>query len=328
MNKIAVDWSHIKGLATFDGKRSKIEDKRAFVKRVGKMVEGESNGIIKSTTPFQPPTIILESGAPLSLIYDLLKVGAEVKAISNRATQDYRISHNIEKTDEVDAKLIYELSQNGARQQSITLDDNQLLMYSLYNQYCRYQKARVANMLMRKAYLRQFGAGESRRRLKSIHCAQPAPDLFPYDIAIDVFKAREKTLLKELIRLERRESDVALKSENCFQRPSIRGLGSRIWIGILVKANPTDFKCLSAYLRYCGLTKDAVESHKYSRHARMLYHMLAEAILKAKDTEFRAIYDRCKADIAEKHTDYTKGHIHNSALNRTATFLAKRIYRG
>ena len=34
-----------------------------------------------------------------------------------------------------------------------------------------------------------------------------------------------------------------------------------------------------------------------------------------------------KVDIAEKHPDYTKGHIHNAALNRTATFLAKEIYK-
>ncbi len=59
----------------------------------------------------------------------------------------------------------------------------------------------------------------------------------------------------------------------------------------------------------------------------MLYHMLAESVLKQKDPVFRPLYDKCKADIAEKYPEYTKAHIHNAALNRTATFLAKRIYQ-
>ena len=38
-------------------------------------------------------------------------------------------------------------------------------------------------------------------------------------------------------------------------------------------------------------------------------------------------YDKCKEDIREKYPDYTKIHCHNASLNRTATFLAKHIYK-
>ena len=58
----------------------------------------------------------------------------------------------------------------------------------------------------------------------------------------------------------------------------------------------------------------------------MLYHMLAEEVMKQRDLEFRPIYDKCKADITLAHPNYTKGHIHNAALNRTATFLAKKVF--
>ncbi|GAG82115.1 unnamed protein product, partial [marine sediment metagenome] len=114
----------------------------------------------------------------------------------------------------------------------------------------------------------------------------------------------------------------------------------RLWLGILVTANPASFKCVSAYLRFCGLTSDVMATHKYNRHAKMLYHLLAEAILKAKDPQFRTIYDKCKADFVLRHPEpetrtingksvkfYTKGHSHNAALNRIATFLAKHIYK-
>jgi len=54
--------------------------------------------------------------------------------------------------------------------------------------------------------------------------------------------------------------------------------------------------------------------------------MLAEGVMKQRDEKFRSIYDKCKEDIAQKYPEYTKLHIHNGALNRTATFLAKEIY--
>lgn len=49
--------------------------------------------------------------------------------------------------------------------------------------------------------------------------------------------------------------------------------------------------------------------------------------IKDKMHTFLDFYDKCKLDIAEKHQEYTKIHIHNASLNRTATFLAKHIYR-
>ena len=117
------------------------------------------------------------------------------------------------------------------------------------------------------------------------------------------------------------------KSKSVPSPPSIKGLGNRIWAGIVVTANPNDFKCLSAYLRFCGLTEDVIKNHKYNRHAKMLYHMLAEKVLQQGDPTFRPIYDKCKVDIADRNPSYTKGHIHNAALNRTSTMLAKHIFR-
>lgn len=318
---IAVDWSHTKGLATYDGKKVKIEDRRAFLKRIK---AGESKRGIQSIHHFQS-AIVLEQGCPLSLIHDIIKAGCKVYTISNRATQDYRVEHGIEKSDETDAKLIWELLQNGAKSTEVTLTDSDLQIYSLYNKYKRYQKARVAVTLMKKAHERHFGEdGESKRVIDSTSFIQPSS---PYDISIKALQEAEKDCMKQLKKIVGGESTVVIDSNLSFQPPAIRGLGDKIWIGLIVTANPANFKCLSAYLRYCGLTNDVMESHKYNRHAKMLYHVLAECVLKSKDPVFRPIYDKCKADIAEKYPDYTKLHVHNAALNRTATFLAKRIYQ-
>lgn len=309
---IAIDWSHTKDLTTYDGKKLRLESKVALLKRIKAGVGGESAWVFKSTEPIHPLALILEQGCPLSLIYSLMKAGRQVYLISNRATQDYRVEYGIGKSDENDAKIIYQLANNGTKLQCISLDDKSFQMHDLYHQYCRYQKARVAMMNMRKGHKRQFGDS----------------DLSPYDIAIGTLKDREKDLLKKLESLSGGgESKTPFQSMTAFQPPPIRGLGKRIWLGLMVTANPSNFKNLSSYQNFCGLRETAIEGHKYSRHARMLYHMLAEEVMRLRDPEFRPVYDKCKVDIAEKHPDYTKLHIHNGALNRTATFLAKRIFQ-
>ena len=336
---IAIDWSHTKELTTYDGKRARVETLKQVISRLLKDGTGEeSNYTVQSKLRVHSSVAILEQGCPLSLIYRLTSRGVTVKLIVNHATEQYRREHGIEKTDENDAKILCHLANNGAAMQEVTLDDRRMQMHDLYHQYCRYQKARVAMQNMRKAHLRAYGvsgAGESTKLVKSKVKLHPAPDLSPYDISIEVLQAREKTLLKTLgvtakgmplFEMAGGESIETVKSMVIVQPPAIKGLGERIWLGIMVAANPTSFKCLSAYLRFCGLTGDAVKSHRYNRHARMLYHMLAEEVMRLKDPTFRPIYDQCKADIAERNPEYTKGHIHNAALNRVATFLAKEIY--
>ncbi len=358
---LAIDWSHTKDLTTFDGKKVKVVSLKQLLTTVSKdggegeskpslksrrAIQplppsdsdggGESTKALKSSMGVQPPSIVLEQGCPMTLIYNLVKAGAAVALIDNKATENYRKEHDIEKTDENDAKIIWNLSQNGAKLQPVTVDDKLLQLHDIYHQYCRFQKARVSLENMKKAHRRQYaGASESSVLLQSNNKTHLAPDLSPYDIAIDTLHAREKTLIKKLGQTAKGlplfeaggESKPGIQSNRKVHPPAIRGLGQRIWLGLMVTANPANFKCLSAYLRYCGLTSDVIESHKYNRHARMLYHMLAESVMKQRDDTYRPIYDKCKADIAEKYPDYKKIHIHNAALNRTATFLAKDIYR-
>jgi hypothetical protein len=319
---IAIDWSHTKGLTTFDGETVRTESLKQLLSRLSKISEGgESIQHMKSKTKSKnavhPPLAVLEQGCPMSLIYNLTCKGIIVKLIDNRASEKYRNEHNIEKTDENDAKIIWHLANNGSKLQEITIDNKTLQIHDLYHQYFRYQKARVALQLMKKGHMRRYGSGvgESIHPLKSSVQVQLTPDLSTYDIAIKPLLAKEKLLMQQLgnFKLE--------------PPPDIKGLGRRIWIGLMVTANPINFLCISSYLRFCGLKEDAVTKSKYNRHARMLYHMLAKEILIKKDPEYRAVYDRCKSDIALKHPDYTKMHIHNAALNRTATFLAKAVFR-
>jgi len=357
---IAVDWSHTKGLTIYNGKKGVTSNRKSLLKSLAgeSMVEfessydinpassgagGESIISLKSKGRINPsaPQVILEQGCPLSLIYDILKTGCQVKVISNRATQDYRVERGIEKSDETDAKIIYELANNGAKLTPVSLDDKDIQLLKLYQRYKRYQKARVAMLNMKKGYIRQFGDGESRSNLKSTLLVNPSPaqegegesitifksknkiklspssdGILPYDIGIDTLKAAEGSCLKKIVKL----------APPVPQSLKIKGLGPRLWAGIIITANPANFPTLSRYLRYCGLVDKEQLGTRWNRHASMLYHMLAESVMKQRDERFRLVYDQCKVDIAGRYPEYTKLHIHNAALNRTATFLAKEIY--
>lgn len=294
---IAVDWSYIKKLTTYDGVTVKVESQQQFLRR---MMERK----------LEPSVVIVEQGCPLSLVYSLLRAGSSVRYISNGATCHYRETHGEKKTDENDARAIWELSQSGAKLTESSLSDTELRVHSLYGSYHRYQKARLAMLSMKKAHERHYGGGESDMKVsKSVLALQPPP----YDAGIKSLKVAEEQCLREL------ETVVP-------KPPPMRGLGIRIWAGVSAVADPRRFRNLSSYLRFCGLTQQAVASKHYSRRARSLYHNLATCMLKCDNQEFRHIYDKCKADISDRHLGYTKAHVHDAALNRTATFLAKHIF--
>lgn len=356
---LAIDWSHAKGLTIYDGKKTSIIDRKTLLKKLAgdsigrsksidsfnsasSRAEGESTLHVQSRRAFNPSArVILEQGCPLSLIYDLLKTGSQVNLIDQFAVKKYREAQGTEKSDKNDAMVIYKLTQEKlSLLRPVSLNDSQIQLIGLYQRYKRYQKARVAMVNMRKAYIRQFGEGESSGLIKSIAYFNPSPAIegegestatiksmrtfipspsdgtLPYDIGIDTLKASENSCLKKIVKLAP-PVPKALK---------IRGLGPRLWAGIIITANPANFPTLSSYLRYCGLVNLDQLDHKWNRHARMLYHMLAEEVMKRRDERFRPVYDKCKADIAQRYPEYTKRHIHNAALNRTATFLAKEIY--
>ena len=99
--QIAVDWSHTKGLTTYDSKKVRVEDKKSLLQRLRKLGKTgeESISNLPSTVFIHSPTIILEEGCPASLIYDLVIQGNQVQLISNRATEDYRVKNGIAKSE-------------------------------------------------------------------------------------------------------------------------------------------------------------------------------------------------------------------------------------
>jgi hypothetical protein len=301
---IAVDWSHTKGFATYDGTNSENHKTRAsFLSWPRKLRQNAEK------------PVILEDGCPVSLQLDVANEGNPVLLISNKATERYRAEHGTPKSDEVDATIIWKLANSGIQLTPAKLDPERLELRFLYRQFLRYQKTRIAVGNTQKNYSRYY-------RAKELVSDNPSlDDTTPYDTAKNALKRAEYALMKRASRLVSTS-----QSKSMPPQPQFTGLADRIWIGILATANPVDFKCKSSYLRFCGLTEDVRKNKNYNRRAKKLYHMLAEKVWYHEDKDFRPIYDQCKADIHDKHPDYDDKHLHYAALIRTATYLAKHVF--
>ena len=305
--KIAVDWSLKKKFATYDGTKSKKHDNRAsFLSWLRKLGHNTDT------------TVILEQGCPYSLVLDIQSEGNPVSLISNKATKLYRVEHGIPKTDEGDATIIWNLANSRPQDLKPALKDyRRLRLRFLYRKFSRYQKARITAQHIERSQLRYFPEEQLASGDPSTDCATR------YHSATEALLEAEKAAMKEATdQLSRAQS------KSIPPRPRIRGLGNRIWIGILATANPVDFKCRSSYVRFCGLTQDAKESKNYSRQAKKLYHQLAIAVaVRHKNEDYVPIYDRWKLDIKAKHPDYDDNRVEKAALIRIATLLANDIFK-
>jgi len=317
---IAIDWAHTKKLVSFDGVKVREESRASLLKRLrigdDSVLSLKSNPLVNSPTVVEESietvksggslnsAIILETGCPHSLTYDLVRLGYPVQFIKGQDVKALRDMNGHEKGDVSDTMLIHFLASIKPNLLSapVTMSDSTMQATDAYRRYYRIQSARVALQNQGTGFKRCFG-GISEE----------------LETALGTLKAAETSYLKKA---------ESLVPEMPLELRQIKGLGDRLWTGIIVTANPVKFKTLSRYLRFCGLVSKEQIGPNYNRHARMLYHQLAKSVaMMQSEPHYRALYDKCKLDIAERFPDYTKGHVHNAAMNRVSTFLAKEIYR-
>jgi len=314
--KIAIDWSHNKGLTIFDGKDINVLERKKLLNIISNRVGGgESNEPIKSMEEIQPsPTpntvvVYVEQGCPLYLQYDIIKSGASINLIDSHDVCRYREQYNICKTDANDAEIIYKIGSGNDGFKHYVVNQELLELHGLYHQFRLYQKARLMIYNVKLGHIKSYGEF----------------DTSVYDECVTLLKKKEVSIVKDL----EKRIDVIKRI------PNIKGLGRNLWVGILITANPIYFPCLSAYLRYCGLvdlkllrgiTSKGKTFRKFNRHANKLYRLLADSVMIWKDGQFRPLYDKLKVDMAKKYEGERKFRINKAALNRLATFLAKSIY--
>lgn len=275
------------------------------------VADGEKTIVISSVDSLpKDGTIALGSNPPLTLIYELLRSGHEVVLVDDKQVKAEREKSGVGKSDQVDAEFIRLVALNGDYRQ-VNRDEQNIQLLHTYSRFLKNQKARVALTNMAKGHLRYFGSW-----------TVPGDELI-FELCTKQLKLAEDSCLQELKRL----SPPIPSGLN-----NIKGLGPRIWGGIMSVANPRTFPHIHQYLKYCGLTASARIDHKYSRRARVVYYLFADQIIRQKDA-LKTIYDEAKQVAHIRHENggcnckYPKAHCHNIGTNRLATELAKMVYK-
>ena len=283
---ISIDWSHTKELVIYDGKNIIRTDRRGLIKHL--------NG----------NSVVIEQGAPISLSWVIFRK-CPLYFVNIKKVAEYRKSRNLEKSDEIDAVVIWELAQDNDNLVTASLGEKKIKLAMLYHLYLTYQRARVS--LSNRI-------GEAKRYYSSAL----GEELFGMELAFDQLKPKEESFLKEIEKL-------APKMPK--EIDEIKGIGRRLWAGIACIANPKDFSSVNAYLKYCGLIDHKNINYNYNRDARAVYWLIADQIIKQRTPKYKEFYDKVKVTLTNNHPDWKPYRANNAALNRLATTLAKDIYK-
>ncbi len=243
--------------------------------------------------------IYLERGCPKHRLYGVSGTN-RIFLIDGHTVKTYRDGVGLSKTDSNDVFIIRELAtkQPSAFRELSRPEREELVDLMAYAYYCKLTSLIASLKNRQRAFVAEFG--------------ENLPQL-------------DSTVL-ELEKQKKHASGFFAKFADRAERLGIRGLGPRYLAGIWIRAHPTRFRSLSAYLSYCGLKGWSVKSGRYSRHVRGLFHQFATSVVMQKDPEFYGLYRRVKRDLALRFPGYPRSRIEGMTKNRLATFLAKRIY--
>lgn len=273
------------------------------------MIEGDS---LPQPYPFEElveritknDKVYLESGVPKRFIREMLEHSGRIFLVDNKVVKELRDKSNLKKSDYADTIALKQyIDTDGKKFREITSENFDLLelksIYYLYEKQTQHV-ARLKNQ--QSAYVDEYG--------------EESVDIN------EVLKINEKIKKKYLSLLAKFfKHEISLFKD-------IKGLGKRYVFGLMLTANPLDFKTISRYLSYCGLVNKEHTKNRYNRSALSLFYQITKELVQHKDKKYYPFYLEIKTALAEKHNpEWTKGHIDNAARNRIATFVAKEFYR-
>jgi len=270
--------------------------------------------------------------------------------VPGKKINDYRESLGKEKTDEGDAKLIYDFYEAGAEDEMTKSSTNQLPRpdeknggsarvsvknsiqgmppsFSLFTE----QNADIAEI---KILFREHEDKKKdmvREKLKKIafkrkfEIAQVADDrikkmLFHKDAAI-VAKEKEVELIKK-------ELEKKVKQFNVWNNylEIVKGVGPVIAAGLIGELGGREFDGDESLKHYAGMLPRN-DSTNYNRYVKATLFQFVESIIKARTLIWRDLYDSMKEFYSKKHGDWRPGKIDAYAKKFVETKFLLEFWR-
>lgn len=283
---LGIDWSHTRDFAIYDGTEAKI------------VTLSELTDAAKKSDK-----LVIEAGAPVSVLYRLCRLCPTFTIDAHRVAElreERGLSKFKEdiKDDLVDAQLIYELGNDGAR--PVSIEDDRLKLVYLYNQFLYMQRAWLKVTQVERAMKRHFG-----------DISNPTLRIMAFNAESYEAQCEE---LKETI-----ERIAPTPPPSIIQ---LKGISKWLWAGIVITCDPRLFSSKAAYRKYIGLVNRKDINYKFNRNASRAYWLCADQFIKQRTLEWREVYDKTKEELIARGCTHPDG----AARNRLMTAFANYVF--
>ena len=301
----AIDWATKKDLAiTNDGKK---------VKFISATIEGFSKFL--DSLDGDKYQFYFEEGGGDSFNLLANRNNHKVFTTLGKNTDDKRKELGLEKTDENDVKVIFDMAKNNPE---------------LFREFA------LLDVITAKICVLFKIRGDTEQNL-----VRAKNRLFALDKRLellDLGKDKEKLLEKEKNTIERLEEQFKLQTDTLgklMQKHPVwenylkdeKGIGPVVAGGLIAgikRASKYDDKY--SLRHYAGMIEKKGNQDFNHQLKRTLY-FFCEGIIKSRKSKWRGIYDSRKIDYQEKHPDWQKGKIHNFTKKFVETKFLDELYK-
>lgn len=339
MRILSFDWATKKALTYYDSKTEKV-------KEIPNAIEAFEGFFEKLDG--KKATMLFEFGGGDTFKIMAYRAGHSVLQVPGKKIKDFRDSKGEEKSDENDARLIYEYYiENNGGGASFGLPKNVMQRLPLSTKtkgegaisdmrnstsplpspFYPFQEtdADIAEIKilfrehedLKKDMVREKLkkiAFELKFRIASVSGDRIKKMLF-HKNAVTAAKERDVELIKKTLK----EKVAKFNVWNNYYK-DMKGAGSTIISGLIGELGGRQFESDESLKHYCGMVPKK-EFTNYNRYVKAILFQFVEQIIKQRTPEWRELYDNMKIYYAEKHADWSKGKVNAYAMKFIETKL-------
>lgn len=325
MRVISFDWATKKALTYYDSKTEKVKSIPNSIEEFGKFL-----GKIK-----EPAMMLFEFGGGDTFKIMAFRAGHQVLQIPGKKIKDFRDSLGKEKSDEVDAKAIYDYfieCGGGARTQmseritralppaedkngggaghylSKRIGPDMPAPFTIFTE----QNAEVAEIKILYRAHEDVKVSMVREKNKlSAFALQFKIARVAGDAVGKIIKEAKAEIASKEKRMALLKKELEKKVESFpvwAHYKAVKGIGTTIVAGLIGELGGRQFESEGSLKHYAGMMPRA-EGNDYNRYVKAALFQFAESIIKQRTPNWRPLYDDMKIYYAKKHKDWRPGKI-------------------
>lgn len=325
MRTYSFDWATKKALTVFDSKTQKVKQIPNSIKEFEKFL-----GKIK-----EPSTMLFEFGGGDTFKIMAFRAGHTILQIPGKKIKDYRDRLGKEKSDEIDARLIYDfyIKNDGGGAEAGLRNSDSKMPSSTENKGRGVGiklSTRIGNVVPSPFFLYKEQDAEISeikilyREHENIKLAmvREKNQLFAFKIKFKIARVADDRIAKTK---EQKQTSIMAKERQLQTLKKIlekkieafpiwahykdtKGIGPTIVAGLIGELGGREFESKGSLKHYAGMIPRA-DSNDCNRKLKQVLFQFAEQVIKQRIPHWRELYDSMKIYYAKKHEDWRPGKI-------------------